>query len=120
MNRATPGVLTILACLACQAVMAQDEAAKRERGRQVYEYWCATCHGPGVGQFSPALPGTAALEFKYKGQVPALLAERTDMSPKFIETFVRNGVTVMPFFRKTEVSDADLDALIAYLTRNNK
>jgi hypothetical protein len=33
---------------------------------------------------------------------------------------VRNGITIMPFFRKTEVSDSDLDALIAYLTRNNK
>ena len=26
----------------------------------------------------------------------------------------------MPFFRKTEISDADLDALAAYLARNNK
>jgi hypothetical protein len=26
----------------------------------------------------------------------------------------------MPFFRKTEITDADLDALAAYLARNNK
>jgi hypothetical protein len=26
----------------------------------------------------------------------------------------------MPFFRKTEISDADLDALAGYLARNNK
>jgi hypothetical protein len=29
---------------------------------------------------------------------------------------VRDGISVMPFFRKTEISDADLDALTAYLT----
>ena len=33
--------------------------------------------------------------------------------------FVRKGVSIMPFFRKTEVTDADLDALAAYLARNN-
>lgn len=120
MKTALVGLLMILSCIASQAALAQDRAAKQERGRQVYEYWCATCHGAGPGQFSPLLPGTAALEFKYKGQVPALLDQRTDMTPAFITTFVRNGVTVMPFFRKTEVSDDDLDALIAYLTRNNR
>jgi len=26
----------------------------------------------------------------------------------------------MPTFRKTEVSDAELDAIVAYLTRNKK
>jgi hypothetical protein len=28
---------------------------------------------------------------------------------------VRTGVSVMPFFRKTEISDAELDALSKYL-----
>jgi hypothetical protein len=31
---------------------------------------------------------------------------------------VRNGVAMMAPFRKVEVSDADLDALAAYLTRS--
>jgi hypothetical protein len=34
-----------------------------------------------------------------------------------IRLFVRQGVATMPFSRKTEVSDADLDALVAYLTQ---
>lgn len=42
------------------------------------------------------------------------------MSPELIRTFVRNGITIMPFFRKTDVSDTDLDALVAYLIRNNQ
>ena len=44
----------------------------------------------------------------------------TDLTPQLIKMYVRNGITVMPTFRKTEISDADLDAIAAYLTRNNK
>lgn len=82
-------------------------------GKQVYEYWCATCHGPG-------LPGTVALQTKYNGSKPALLIDRTDLPPAVTKAFVRKGVTIMPFFRKTEISDADLDALAAYIGRNTK
>jgi hypothetical protein len=32
-----------------------------------------------------------------------------------IETAVRNGVNFMPRFRKTEITDADLAAIVAYL-----
>jgi mono/diheme cytochrome c family protein len=84
-----------------------------DNGQKVFDYWCATCHGPN-------LPGTMALEAKYKGAKPALLTERTDLIPPVTKAFVRKGVSVMPFFRKTEIGDADLDALAAYLARNNK
>ena len=43
------------------------------------------------------------------------LIERTDMVPEFVELMVREGISMMPFFRPTEVSNADLDALTAYL-----
>jgi len=85
------------------------------RGYVEYQKFCSACHGEGVGK-----PGTLALQAKYKGAVPALLDKRTDLTREFVKTTVRNGVTVMPFFRKTEISDADLDAIAAYLTRNNK
>ena len=80
-----------------------------------YQNYCSMCHGQGVGK-----PGTLALQAKYKGQLPALLADRTDLTPQLIKMYVRNGISVMPIFRKTEISDADLDAICAYLTRNNK
>jgi hypothetical protein len=51
--------------------------------------------------------------------VPAVLDQRSDLVPEFIEVIVRQGISFMPQFRKTEVSDADLQALTAYLTRNN-
>jgi (+)-pinoresinol hydroxylase len=79
-------------------------------GRQVFDAWCEPCHGAGPGR-----PGTAALEALYGGQRPALLEARTDLVPELTKTFVRNGVSIMPFFRKTEISDEELDALAAYL-----
>jgi mono/diheme cytochrome c family protein len=81
-------------------------------GKAVFEKWCTPCHGDGPGK-----PGTAALQALYKGQKPALLERRTDLTPDVTKTFVRNGVSVMPFFRKTEIGDADLDALAAYLAQ---
>jgi mono/diheme cytochrome c family protein len=85
------------------------------RGYVQYQNYCSMCHGTGAGK-----PGTLALQAKYKGALPALLDQRTDLTPPLIKTYVRNGISVMPIFRKTEISDADLDAIAAYLTRNNK
>jgi mono/diheme cytochrome c family protein len=90
---------------------AQSRAAA-ERGREQYQYWCASCHGRGTGT-----PGTVALQAKYAGKVPAVLEDRTDLSAATVRLYVRRGISIMPFFRKTEVSDADLDAIAAYLTR---
>jgi hypothetical protein len=39
--------------------------------------------------------------------------------PEFVKVIVRQGVSFMPQFRKTEISDAELEALAAYLARNN-
>jgi mono/diheme cytochrome c family protein len=86
------------------------DKAQLERGKAVYDEWCAACHDPG-----PRHPGTQALDALYKGKKPGALTERTDLVPKLTETFVRRGVSVMPPFRKTEIGDADLAALAAYL-----
>ena len=90
---------------------AQNDAAM-QKGKDTYQYWCATCHGAGPGH-----PGTTALTAKYKGARPGLLEERTDLSSQGIRFAVRKGTSIMPFFRKTEVSDPDLDAVILLLTR---
>ena len=100
--------LAVLALLSATA-FAQDPATI-ERGHQVFASWCAPCHAPG-----PKHPGTQALEALYKGAKPAPLEQRTDLAPAVTSTFVRAGVSVMPPFRKTEISDADLAALSAYL-----
>ncbi len=81
-------------------------------GEQVYRRYCFACHGEGADK-----PGTVALQAKYKGAVPALLDQRSDMSADFVIATVRRGVSVMPSARKTEIGDADLKAIAAYLTR---
>jgi mono/diheme cytochrome c family protein len=107
--------------LAIAPAFGQDRAAQIAQGKQLFEYWCATCHGPGIGNFGAKyLPGEQALRAKYKGAVPGLLSERTDLTPEFVKLFVRQGISIMPFFRKTEIDDQQLDAIAAYLTRNSK
>jgi (+)-pinoresinol hydroxylase len=64
------------------------------------------------------VPGTQAVEARYDGAVPAPLEQRTNLTAEFVEAIVRNGLNSMPFFRPTEVSDEDLEALVAYLTRS--
>lgn len=56
----------------------------------------------------------------YKGALPAKLEDRTDMSSELITTLVRQGRSGMPNFRYTEISPKDLEAIIAYLTKNNE
>jgi (+)-pinoresinol hydroxylase len=89
--------------------------AGQPKGYVEFQKFCSVCHGEG-----PGIPGTLALQAKYKGSRPALLEKRTDLKAAFIKFCVRNGISVMPSFRKTEVSEADLDAIMEYLARNNK
>ena len=100
----------ILMGIASAAPPDQDQV---KHGHEVYDKWCWPCHGTGLGK-----AGTESLA--RRGQTPAVLEERTDLAPVMIKQFVRHGVLFMPRFRKTEISDADLDAITAYLTRNNK
>jgi (+)-pinoresinol hydroxylase len=92
-----------------------------KRGQEAYQARCNLCHGriptdaaPGFGT---RMSGTEALAAKYGNQKPAVLEDRTDLTVDVVKYFVRHGSGIMPFFRKTEVSDGDLDAMAAYLTR---
>lgn len=103
------------------SLLAQTPSEKN--GKAVFDKWCAPCHGavaPHTGFVNGALPGTAALALKYQGKVPAVLEQRTDLKPAYIKTVVRHGLYGMPITRKTEVSDAELDDVVAYLTENHK
>lgn len=79
-------------------------------GQQLYQYWCSACHARGPGH-----PGTQALEARYAGAMPGTLEDRTNLTPEFVAVFVRNGISIMPFFRKTEINDEELAAIGAYL-----
>lgn len=90
-----------------------QEPAGTPRGKIEFDRACAVCHGTG-----PDRPGTASLQVKYQGKLPALLEERTDLTPAAVRYFIRNGVAMMPRFRKTELSDPQVDAIARYLGRS--
>ena len=114
-------VVALAMGLAFAGVASAAEQAQIEHGNRAFQYSCAPCHGKGKGMGTrPFLPGTDALNVKYKGTQPPLLEDRTNLTPEVVRYFVRNGIESMPSFRKTELSDADLDAIAAYLTRNSK
>lgn len=106
--------MRILTALLYIGICVGSQAARAD-GKAVFEYWCEPCHGR-----ASHLPATSALNIKYKGKIPAALEDRKDLTPAAVKTFVRQGVASMPHFRKTEISDADLDALAAYLAGKNK
>lgn len=97
-------------------VRATVKGAGEPRGYVQYQNYCSSCHAAGP----EARPGYEALRARYGDKEPAALSERTDLTADLVKSMVRTGISIMPFFRKTEISDGDLDAIAAYLTRNNK
>ena len=71
---------------------------------------CAACHANGV-----KFPGTMALNAKYGGSIPGALEDRAGLTPEMVRYFVRNGVSIMPGYRKTQITDKELDDLTVYL-----
>lgn len=115
MNVFRLSLIAVLMCVAAGLASAQEAP----RGKEVFELWCSGCHKP-LGPYVSSVAGTSVLERKYKASKPAALEERDDLTAAMVTFYVRRGVTFMPNFRKTEISDADLVALAAYLSRNAK
>lgn len=112
-----------LALLAGQGASAQNTlSGDAARGEAVFDHSCAPCHGDGPGDDGRAtLPGTAALEIKYRETgIPPLLEDRTDLNADALTLFVRQGVMSMPPFRKTELSDQDIADIAAYLAASSQ
>jgi mono/diheme cytochrome c family protein len=108
-------LVAVCVLISTTPAFAQEPAALQAQGRAVYGKWCAPCHDPGITH-----PGTHALTVKYQGAKSGVLLEWTDLPPAMVKVLVRHGISVMPQFRKTEISDADLDALAAFLSRNTR
>jgi len=106
------GAIAVAGLLLSSGIALADEAslsAQELQGKHLYDRTCIYCHGPGVW-------GTNRLA-KRVDKDHALLENRTDLSAVAIRTVVRSGVGSMPPLRKTELSDVDVDAIAAYLTR---
>ena len=106
-------ILAVAALSAATAVHAQTQikSADLERGEALFHHTCFVCHAQGA----PA----AAVLAKRLGPDKSLLAQRTDLAPAYIRNAVRRGIGSMPWMTRVEVTDADLAAIAAYLTRNN-
>jgi mono/diheme cytochrome c family protein len=103
------------------ALPAGAQTSAVERGNAKFQHSCAPCHGPGGGDDGRAnLPGTEALLIKYKGELPAVLEQRKDLNYEALRVFVRRGTWSMPPFRKTEVTDADIEDIAAYIAESSK
>lgn len=83
----------------------------KARGKMVFEHYCAPCHAPGLEH-----PGTMNLSLRINPE-EGPLEQRTSLQPEYIKYIVRHGLRLMPPFRPTEVSDADLDNISAYLAK---
>ncbi|MEY2852968.1 MAG: hypothetical protein RL030_100, partial [Pseudomonadota bacterium] len=99
-------------CATPAAPAAATSPVAKVSGEAVYQRWCIHCHSPGRGN-----PGTESLQVKYGGKVPAVLLKRSDLAPQAVALFVRQGVLSMAPFRKTEITDAELAALSAYVAK---
>ncbi len=107
--------LAILALALGPGVAAADAApapAQEQQGKHLFNHICVHCHGPGFW-------GTNRLG-KRMDKEHALLENRTDLSADQIRAVVRNGIGSMPPLRKTELSDSDVAAIAAYLTRRDR
>ena len=107
--------VTLLGCAAlvepARAQDATDQASEAARppGGKIFHQWCSDCHSSAEG------PGSVALQRKYQGQIPAILEQRSDLNQDYVKQVVRQGISFMPNFRKTEITDSDLALLAAYL-----
>jgi len=93
------------------AFVASAAKPVQSAGGKIFDKWCSDCHSTAQG------PGSQALQRKYRGALPAVLEQRSDLAPDYVRLVVRHGISFMPSFRKTEISDADLALLAAYLAR---
>ena len=86
--------------------------AKELSGEEVYKKWCDGCH-----MDSPFAPGTIQLR-QSRGEDKALITKRTDLSAAYTRQLVRKGLNGMPLFRRTEISNEELDSLLEFLVND--
>lgn len=102
------GTMLLAAGLSQQGAAAQDALPD---GGQLYQARCSYCHAAG-----PVRPGTAALERRL-GKERSVLESRSDLPAPYVAHVVRFGMGAMIPFRRTEISDRELEAITAWLAR---
>lgn len=108
------GVVAVATAVAAVAPLAaQDASTSASRsGEELFISECGMCHIEGG-------TGTFMLERRL-GASKALLAQRTDLPPRYVEFVVRNGLNGMPPMNRVEVSDEELAKIAGYLVREGR
>jgi len=100
-----------LVCASTAVHAADPPDATLERGRAAFTHRCGMCHREGgTGTFILA---------RRLGKGESLLEQRTNLQADYIRHVVRWGLVNMPRMSRVELPEADLDAVVAYLTARN-
>src|SRR5690348_4157951 len=103
-------VACVSVVLSALAILASPVRAADVTGKEIFDHYCTYCHGSKDG------PGTMQLG-RTRGKGQALLTERTNLTADYIEYVVRHGLKSMPPFAPSDLTDAKLKALAAFLAK---
>jgi mono/diheme cytochrome c family protein len=92
------------------SLAAGTAAGAEPTGKEIFDQYCSHCHGPGDA------PATVQLS-RTRGKEKGLLTARTDLAPEYIEYIVRHGLKSMPPFVPSDLTEAKLKALVAFLAK---
>ena len=104
------GALAASLATTASAAVPSTSTAQAAAGAESFVRHCAACHAPGRSH-----PGTLQLEMD-RGLDKAYLLARKDLIPDYVKIVVRNGYRSMPPFRISEIGDAELSRLAAYVS----
>lgn len=101
-----------LASVATLAGGAEPLTPEQQQGKALYEATCNYCHnarGFATERLRTRLP-----------EDRSILADRTDLDYTYIRTIVRNGLASMPAYTPTDLNEAQIKSIAAYLTRSKE
>ena len=120
-NRLIKASILGILLMICSGQISAQKLDSVEMGSEKFQHSCEPCHGQGPGDDGRAmLPGTAALQIKYRDALPAALEKRSDLNYDVLRAYVRQGSWSMPPFRKTELTDGEIENIAAYLAESSK
>lgn len=94
-----------------------DRLATQSDDEALFSHHCGYCHlAGGMGTNLLTKQRMMAGEPPEKG----LLANRTDLTADYVKSVVRMGKVAMPRLTRVDVTDAELDAIAAYLAKEKK
>ncbi len=104
--------LAVVPLLTGSLAMAQPPRSDTATAADTYRAECGYCHlTRGTGTFMLG---------RRLGEDNALLEQRSDLEADYVRFVVRNGIVSMPPLTRVEVTDAELDRIVEYLTESSQ